>query len=171
MQVITTGAFGSAKPTHTINPLAADVKDVFDGIYAQTISFVQNPNSAINGMIVSGDAGVGKTYTIKKALIDTGHNKNVEYIKGGKITAASLYVKLYLNRAKHRIVILDDCDIIHHHEKNQIVPILLGAADLGQKREVSWETVRKNPLMEEYNVPHSFEFEGSIIWITNDRKQ
>lgn len=153
-----------------INPFAKEVQDTFDGIYAQVTSFVQNPNSAINGLIVSGDAGTGKTYTVKKALIDTGHQTNVEYIKGGKITAASLYVKLYLNRAKHRIVVLDDCDIIHHQEKRQIIPMLLGAAELGQNREVSWETARKNALMEEFNVPHNFKFEGSLIWITNDRK-
>ena len=44
----------------TINPIAREVQDTFDGIYAQATSFVQNPNSAINGMIVSGDAGTGK---------------------------------------------------------------------------------------------------------------
>lgn len=154
-----------------INPIAREVQDTFDGIYAQTTSFVQNPNSAINGMIVSGDAGTGKTYTVKKALMDTGHQKNVEYIKGSKITAASLYVKLYLNRGRHRIIVLDDCDLIHHQEKNLIVPMLLGAAELGQNRDVGWETARKNPLMEQFNVPHQFKFEGSIIWITNDRKE
>lgn len=153
-----------------INPIAREVQDTFDGIYAQVTNFVQNPNSAINGLIISGDAGTGKTYTVKKALRDTNHKDNVEYIKGGKITAAALYVKLYLNRAKHRIVILDDCDIIHHAEKRQIVPMLLGAAELGQQREVSWETARKNALMEEHNVPNQFDFHGSIIWITNDRK-
>jgi len=78
---------------------------------------------------------------------------------------------LYLNRARHRIIVLDDCDLIHHQEKNLIVPMLLGAAELGQNREVGWETARKNPLMEEFNVPHNFQFEGSIIWITNDRKE
>jgi hypothetical protein len=153
-----------------INPIASEVQDTFDAIYAQVASFVQNPNSAINGMIVSGDAGVGKTYTVKKALRDTGHQANVEYIKGGKITAAALYVKLYLNRAAHRIVVLDDCDIIHHHEKNQIVPMLLGAVETGKNRSVSWETARKNALMEEHDVPSEFAFEGNVIWITNDRK-
>ena len=160
-----------AFPRTRINPIAKEVQDTFDGIYAQVTSFVQNPNSAINGMIVSGDAGTGKTYTVKKALVQTGHQKNVEYIKGTKITAASLYVKLYLNRASHRIIILDDCDLIHHQEKNLIVPMLLGAAELGQDRTIGWETARKNPLMEEFNVPHNFKFEGSIIWITNDRKE
>jgi hypothetical protein len=160
-----------AVPRTRINPIAKEVQDTFDGIYAQIVSFVQNPNSAINGIIISGDAGTGKTFTAKKALKDTGHQKSVEYIKGGKITAASLYVKLFLNRAKHRIVVLDDCDLIHHSEKNQIIPMLLGAAELGRDRDVSWETARKNPLMEEFNVPHTFKFEGSIIWITNDRKE
>jgi hypothetical protein len=153
-----------------INPIAREVQDTFDGIYAQTTSFVQNPNSAINGMIVSGDAGTGKTFTVKKALRDTGHQANVEYIKGGKITAAALYVKLYLNRAAHRIVVLDDCDLIHHQERYQIIPMLLGAVDLGKNRDVSWETARKNPLMEEFNVPGTYNFEGNVIWITNDRK-
>jgi hypothetical protein len=166
MSTMTQSSFTSVR----INPIAREVQDTFDGVYAMTTSFVQSPNSAINGLIVSGDAGVGKTYTVKKALRDTGHQANVEYIKGGKITAASLYVKLYLNRAKHRIIVLDDCDIIHHAEKRQIVPMLLGAVELGQAGEVSWEVARKNPLMEEHNVPTSFKFEGSIIWITNDSK-
>lgn len=161
------GQFG----IYPINPIAKEVQDTFDGIYAQTVSFVQNPNSAINGLIVSGDAGTGKTFTVRNALRNTKHQQNVEYIKGGKITAASLYVKLYLNRAKHRIVVLDDCDIIHHGEKRQIIPMLLGAVDLGQSRQVSWETARKNALMEEYDVPHEFDFHGAMIWITNDRKQ
>lgn len=161
----------ATKKQTRINPIAKEVQEVFDGIYAMATSFVKHPDSAINGMIVSGDAGTGKTYTIKKALIDTGAAKNVEYIKGGKITAASLYVKFYLNRAKHRIIVLDDCDIIHHHEKKQIIPMLLGAVDLGQNREVSWETARANPLMVEYQVPHNFDFHGNVIWITNDRKE
>ena len=154
-----------------INPIAKEVQDTFDGIYAQTVSFVQNPNSAINGLIVSGDAGTGKTYTVKRALRDTRHQANVEYIKGSKITAAALYVKLYLNREPHRIIVLDDCDLIHHQEKNLIIPMLLGAVDLGHDREVGWETTRKNPLMEQYGVPFQFAFNGNVIWITNDRKE
>jgi len=151
-----------------INPIAGEVKEVFDGVYAMTQNFALNPNSAINGLIVSGDAGIGKTHTVRNALRNANVQANVEYIKGGKITAASLYVKLYLNRAKHRIVVLDDCDIIHHGDKKQIIPMLLGATELGQCGEVSWEVARKNALMEEHNVPTRFDFEGSVIWITND---
>lgn len=151
-----------------INPIAREVKEVFDGVDAMVTNFAKNPNSAINGLIVSGDAGIGKTYTVKSALKAAGVANNVEYIKGGKITAASLYVKLYLNRSKHRVVVLDDCDIIHHQDKRQIIPMLLGATELGQSGDVSWEVAKRNALMEEYDVPTRFDFEGSIIWITND---
>ena len=151
-----------------INPIAKEVQDVFDGVYAQTQNFVNHPLAAINGLIVSGDAGVGKTYTVKKALHDLGVGAHAEYIKGGKITAASLYVKLYNNRAKHRVVVLDDCDIIHHAEKRQIIPMLLGACDLGQNRDVSWETAKPNPLMVASGASGTFKFEGTVIWITND---
>jgi len=151
-----------------INPIAKEVQDTFDGVYAQVQSFAQNKSSAINGLLVSGDAGTGKTYTVKKAIVDLGLAGNIEYIKGGKITAASLYVKLYLNRAKHRITVLDDVDIIHHSEKNKIIPMILGACDLGHNREVSWETARANALMEEVGAPMKFKFNGTLIWITND---
>jgi len=164
----TAGFFGKPKK---INPLANEVREVFGGVYHQTQSFVNNKTSAINGLIVSGDAGTGKTHTVKKALVDAGVTQHVEYIKGGKVTAANLYVKLYLNRQKHRIIVLDDVDIIHHAERNNLILMLLGACDLGQDREVTWETTRKNALMEEYDVPHSFKFNGTIIWITNDRKE
>jgi hypothetical protein len=158
--------------TNRINPIAKEVQDIFDGVYAQVQSFAVNKNSAINGLLVSGDAGTGKTYTVKKALVDLGVHGNVEYIKGGKITAASLYVKLWLNRAKHRIVVLDDVDIIHHSEKNKIIPMILGACDLGFNREVSWETAKPNALMEQVGCyDMSFTFNGTLIWITNDTIQ
>ena len=158
----TAGFFGK------INPIAIEVQDIFDGVYAQTQSFAKNISSAINGLLVSGDAGTGKTYTVKKALVDLGVAGNVEYIKGGKITAASLYVKLWLNRGKHRVIVLDDVDIIHHSEKNKIIPMILGACELGHNREVSWETAKANALMEEVGAPMNFNFNGTLIWITND---
>jgi len=160
----TNGFFGKPR----INPVAKEVQDVFDGIYAQVQSFATNLSSAINGLLVSGDAGTGKTFTVKKALVDLGLHKNVEYIKGGKITAASLYVKLWLNKSKHRILILDDVDIIHHSEKNKIIPMILGACDLGHDRDVSWETAKPNALMDEVGAPMNFKFHGTLIWITND---
>lgn len=153
------------------DPIAKKVIETFEGVYNQTINFANNPESAINGLLVYGDAGVGKSFWVKKALADTGANKNTEYIKGGTITAAALYVKLALNAGSHRIIVLDDVDIVHHSEKNKIIPMILGAADTGRDRLVTWSTAKKNSLMEEFDIDFEFLFNGNIIWITNDTKE
>lgn len=154
-----------------IDPIAKSVIDTLNTAYYQTQNFANNPNSAINGLLVSGDAGIGKSYFVKKALRDAGVQGNVEMLKGGAITAASLYVKLYLNRSNHRIVVFDDVDIIHHPEKNKIIPMILGAADTGRHRLVTWSTAKRNALMEEFDVPMEFTFDGNIIIITNHTKE
>ena len=108
-----------------VDPIAKKVIETFEGVYNQTVNFANNPESAINGLMVYGDAGVGKSFWIKKALRDTNAAGRTEYIKGGTITAASLYVKLGLNAGSHRIIVLDDVDIVHHSEKNKIIPKIM----------------------------------------------
>ena len=156
-----------ANRKHKVSPVIQPVIDRFNRVYWQTKTFATNPESAINGLLVMGDAGTGKSHFVKQALRDAGVQPNVEYIKGGTITAAALYVKLYQNRASHRIIVLDDVDIIGHAEKNKIVPMILGAVEEGADRLVTWSTAKKNALMEEDNVPFEFNFNGSIIVITN----
>lgn len=154
-----------------IDPIAKRVVDTFSGVYNQVVNFARNPQSAINGLLVYGDSGTGKSFWVKKALADTGAHRNTEYIKGGTITAASLYVKLALNAKSHRIIVLDDVDIVHHSERNKIIPMILGAADTGRDRLVTWSTAKKNILMEENDIDFEFLFNGNIIWITNDTKE
>lgn len=150
-----------------ISPVIKPVIESFNRVYWQTTTFAKNPGSAMNGLLVLGDAGVGKSHFVKQALRDAGVRQNVEYIKGGTITAASLYVKLYLNRDPHRILVFDDVDLIGHSERTKIVPMILGAVEEGKKREVAWSTAKKNALMEEFDVPFEFEFNGNVILITN----
>lgn len=150
-----------------INPIIKPVVEAFQVTYIQTLNFAKNPGSAINGLLVMGDAGTGKSHWVKKALRDAGVQQNVEYIKGGTITAASLYVKFYLNRFPHRILVLDDVDIIGHPEKTKIVPLILGAVEEGKDRLCSWNTSKRNALMEEFDVPFDFTFNGKVIIITN----
>lgn len=154
-----------------INPVIKPVIETFQTVYYQTLMFAQNPQSAINGLLVQGDAGTGKSHFVKSALRDAKVQKNVEYIKGGTVTAASLYVKLYLNRDNKRIIVLDDVDIIGHSERTKIIPMILGASEEGRNRLVTWSTAKKNSLMEEYDVPFEFEFNGNIIFITNYTKE
>ncbi len=155
-----------------INPVVQEVVDRFDTIYTMTKSFVANKQSAIRGLLISGDAGTGKTHAVQRAFIDTKTTHRVRIIKAGNITAAGLYAELYFNRHKGSVMVLDDCDLIHKSpkEKNTILDMLKGATELTKGgRTISWATASPNSLMREHNIPNSFDFQGSIIWITNDK--
>lgn len=149
------------------NPVIKPVIETFKAVYGRTSVFAKSPNAAINGLLVMGDAGTGKTHWVRQALRDAVVQANVEMMKGGTITAASLYVKMFLNRAPHRIMVFDDVDLLGHPERNKIIPMILGACEEGRNRTVTWNTARKNALMEQYDVPFEFEFNGKIIFITN----
>jgi hypothetical protein len=154
------------------NPVVQDVVDKFDTIYTMTKSFVQNKQSALRGLLISGDAGTGKTHAVQRAFIDTKTTHRARIIKAGSITAAALYVELYLNRHKGNVMVLDDCDIIHKapSEKNTILDMLKGATELTKgARTISWARASANQLMREHEVPNTFDFQGTIIWITNDK--
>ena len=149
------------------NPVIKPVIETFKAVYGRTTVFANSPHAAINGLLVMGDAGTGKTHWVRQALRDAGVQGNVEMMKGGTITAASLYVKMYLNNSAHRIMVFDDVDLLGHPERNKIIPMILGACQEGRDREVTWATAKKNALMEEYDVPFDFKFNGKIIFITN----
>jgi hypothetical protein len=154
------------------NPIVNKVIDKFDSVYIMTRSFVENRNSAIKAILLSGDAGTGKTHWVKKAIRDLKlDEQDVYYVKGASISAAALYVILYIFREAGKIVVLDDCDIIHKSpaEKNAILDMIKGATEVTKgDRTISWIKATKNQAMKDNNVPMSFDFQGSIIWITND---
>jgi hypothetical protein len=157
--------------TKSNNPIVNKVIDKFESVYIMTKSFVENRYSAIKAILVSGDAGTGKTHWVKMAIYDMGlAPEDVYYIKGASISAAALYVILYKFREEGKLVVLDDCDIIHKPtgERNAIMDMIKGATEVTKdEREIAWEKI-PNQLMRENNVPNRFSFDGSLIWITND---
>lgn len=150
-----------------INPIIKPVIESFRTAFKQTYNFATKNTMAMSGLLIMGDAGTGKSHFVKEALRQAGVQKKVDYIKGGTVTAAALYVKLYLNRNNDDIIVLDDVDIINHSEKQKIIPLILGAVEEGQNRLCAWNTAKRNALMEEYDVPMKFNFNGNVILITN----
>ena len=153
------------------NPVVQRVIDSFDTVYTMTKSFIQNKKSAVKGLLISGDPGVGKTHHVRQAFRDMNAQPHAEYIKGGSISPPALFVKLFQNRAKHRVLILDDCDLIHKSgsEKRDILDMIKGATEPSfRPRTLSWERASRNSLMIDEGVPMTFEFDGTVIWITND---
>lgn len=155
----------------TNNPVINEVLEKFETIYKMTNIFASQTNSAMNGLLISGDAGTGKTHWVKKALSETTEEENIEYIKGASISAAAIFVKLYLSRQPGQILVLDDVDIIHKtgSELSTILDLFKGATELTKgERMLAWEKAGANQLMKELGVPSTFDFQGSVIWITND---
>ena len=113
-------------------------------------------------MIVSGPAGVGKSFGIERAAEEiVGDFSHVK----GYIRPTGLYKTLYANRQKGKLIVFDDIDSIFSDET--CLNLLKAACDSSDTRKISWLS---NAIMEDEDgeeIPSSFIFEGSVIFITN----
>lgn len=119
----------------------------------------------VRGLIVSGAAGIGKTFTFERELVaaqERGEIGNLEHVKG-KLTPLFLFKTLYENRNPGDVVLLDDCDSVFSDET--ALNILKAALDSSDERWLTYGSATK--WLEENNVESKFLFEGSIIFITN----
>lgn len=155
------------------NPIVSDVIEQFETVELMTRVFTRPLNgSATRGLLISGDAGMGKTYFCQKGLYESVDPENIYYIKGSSITAAALFIKLYLTREQGKVLVLDDVDIIHKgpQELTTILDLVKAATEMTSgSRIISWERAKTNSHMASLGVESEFDYQGSIIWITNDR--
>jgi hypothetical protein len=123
----------------------------------------------IRAMIVSGPPGVGKSYGVeleieKATLLDqiAGRRLRAEVVKGSA-TAIGLYQALYKYSDPNCVIVFDDCDSILLDDV--CLNLLKGALDSGKKRKISW--LSDSRILRSEGIPDSFEFKGSVIFITN----
>ena len=69
------------------NPIVQDVCNRFNTVYDISKIFVTG-DSAQKGLIISGDAGTGKSHFVQKAFIDTDTVDDVDYNKSESFTVA-----------------------------------------------------------------------------------
>lgn len=113
-------------------------------------------------LIVVGDGGLGKSYSVKKTIEDCRLDETDYVFFKGYSTARGLYNTLYDNNGK--VIIFDDCDSVL--EDKVALNILKSALDSYDEREISWMVkMNKN---DEY--PNKFKFTGRIIFISNKKK-
>jgi hypothetical protein len=128
----------------------------------------------IASAIITGQGGLGKTHTVLKTLEDAGY-KNVtdlaEFEVGtilntskcyriikGFSTAKGLYRSLFDGNGM--TLVFDDCDSVL---KDPVaLNLLKGALDSYGERYINW-----NSDMREDDLPRSFKFTGSIVFISN----
>jgi len=120
----------------------------------------------IRSMVVSGPAGIGKTYTIESILETAAADDKIQYTAiRGFIKATGLYKLLWENREETNVILLDDADSAFADEVS--LNLLKGALDTSKKRVISWRSEKSFESESGEEIPNSFEFKGSVIFITN----
>ena len=128
-------------------------------------------DGVVRGMVVTGPPGVGKSFGVEKvleknSLFDKLAGKKLRFgIEKGAASAIGLYKLLYNYADKGNVLVLDDCDTVLYDETS--LNLLKAALDSSKKRRLSWNT--DSALLRREGIPDSFEFKGSVIFITNLR--
>ncbi len=122
----------------------------------------------IRAMIVSGAPGVGKSYGVESTLeTHSMFDKMTQVVKHeivkGAMTPIGLYAKLFAFSQENNVLVFDDCDSILLDDL--ALNILKAALDSGSRRRICWNS--DSALLRREGIPDSFEFKGSVIFITN----
>lgn len=123
-------------------------------------------DKTIRSLIVSGPAGLGKSYTVEETLKNWDPDEeNWTQVKG-YLRPTGLFKLLYDYRQPGKVIVFDDADAIFGDETS--LNMLKAVCDSGERRRVSYlsEFVLISDESAE-TLPKSFEFEGTIIFITN----
>jgi len=142
------------------------IKDRFDILEEMTAAAIE---SNIRAMIVVGPPGVGKSYGVIKQLEKADLFNKVktvvpryEVIKGA-MTPIGLYKTLYTHSDANQVIVFDDCDSIFMDDLS--LNLLKAALDSSKKRRIFWNS--DSSLLRREGIPDSFDFKGSVIFITN----
>ena len=126
--------------------------------------------NCINGnsraLIVSGPAGLGKSYTVEQQL-SKWDPSGVNYaITKGYVRPTGLVKLLYAYREAGQVLVFDDADAIFFDDVS--LNLLKAVCDTTEKRTVSW--LSEAALIDDdtsVRIPRSFQFDGSIIFLSN----
>jgi hypothetical protein len=116
-------------------------------------------------LIISGPAGLGKSYGVMKVVEDLESKGYRPYVVRGYVRPTGLYKTLYEFKDPNCVVVFDDADSVFLDDVS--LNILKTACDMTKSRRLSWLTETRMEDEEGERLPRNFEFEGSIIFITN----
>jgi hypothetical protein len=129
----------------------------------------QMVNLAISGearaVIGSGPGGLGKSYTTEKLLNDWDPDGLKHVVIKGYVRPTGLYKTLWEYRSRGQVIVFDDADSIFNDDVS--LNMLKAVCDTNGKRRVSY--LAETNMTDEAGdlMPRSFEFEGSIIFLSN----
>lgn len=126
-------------------------------------------------VIITGEGGLGKSYSVLKSLKQAGLRDMTEVIAESDVgsvictdkcfvvfkgysTAKALFRTLYENR--NATIVFDDTDSLL--KDPDALNVLKGALDSYDKRIISW-----NSEIRDDSIPRMFQFKGGIVFISN----
>ena len=152
------------------NESEEDAKERIRSTFAMLDKIVDScSRNIVRGLIVTGPAGCGKSFGVEKQLEAAnmfrtikGMDPKYEIITGG-VSPIGLYQKLYFNRDKDSVIVFDDCDDVLFDQ--EMLTLFKGAMNSGGKRRIAWN--KESRVLRGEDIPEAFDFEGSIIFLTN----
>lgn len=148
-------------PTRSVEELKKIIAERFDIMGVITDGVI---SGNIRSLMISGAAGVGKTYELEQRLdaaLLADKIKGTHLIKGS-VSAIGLYCTLFENRKKGQVLILDDADVF---DDEQTMNILKGALDTSVTRKICWN--KASSYLADAGIPQSFNYEGQVVFLTN----
>lgn len=125
---------------------------------------------SFRSVVVTGPGGVGKTeeimgrvYSEVAAAEIIEENQIIVELVKSHLTPFELYKLLYNMKEKNCVIVFDDVDAIFKNP--DCFRLLKAALDTGDKKQVDWRS--SSALLAQEDIPKSFNYEGSIIAITN----
>jgi hypothetical protein len=117
-------------------------------------------------MIVSGPAGLGKSYSVEHALAQWDPNGVNHIIVKGYVRATGLVKTLWSYKEEGQVIVFDDADAIFFDDVS--LNLLKAVCDTTENRTVSW--LSEGALIDDetsVRIPRTFAFDGAIIFLTN----
>lgn len=149
--------------TETNEQIAERLKDRFDILDILAQSCIVGDSRSL---IVSGPPGLGKSFTVEKAMKEWDVEGDRHMIIKGYVRATGLYKLLYKHREDGHVIVMDDADSIFFDDIS--LNLLKAVCDTTEQRTVSWLTeARLNDDETGDVIPRTFDFNGSIIFLTN----
>lgn len=149
-------------PEKSDEEIKEELAEKFDilNLVAEAVS-----RNTIRSLVVSGSPGTGKSFGVQKIMEERAKKDQTFYYVTlkGSVSPISFYSQLYECRSKNCVLILDDCDMAL--DDMESLNMLKAATDTSRRRNITYFKLA-NFLAQE-GIPHEFEFEGSIIYLSN----
>jgi hypothetical protein len=151
-------------------PIVVETDDQIEAKLTERFQVLEDlTRGAVNGnvkaLIVSGPAGLGKSYKVEKVLEEYDPDGDRSTQIKGYARATGLMKQLYKHRHKGDVVVFDDADAIFYDDVS--LNILKAATDSSDKRMISWMSEAKFEDDDGDIIPRRFEFKGTVVFITN----